>query len=137
MDKVFLLAGAMRKYSYNRCNIHGVDIFTQLLSPERVRVVTFAFLTFDIVLVLKIIVAIMLLKSTEGAIKLAIIEACIYFALCGFSLYSSVFKNQNEETDTAAIVAAAIQILILIPYAVKLFQIKDAWRNIIPGPSGA
>ena len=74
---------------------------------------------------LKGVVSIGLLKETGWAIKLGIVDALIGIVICGFVMFVYPFFKEGN----GFVLSLRLELLLLIPYAIKLRKIKDDWEG--------
>jgi hypothetical protein len=67
-----------------------------------------------------------LLRETDWAVKLGIIDAITGFAICVFVMFYPLFYSFMNSGFTFR-----VEILLLIPYLNKLLKIKTAWENAV------
>ena len=93
------------------------------------RLLLYLFVLTLIVMGFKIFTAISLLREKQWAVKLAMAEACIYFIICSFPIISELILSDSASTDYISTVAVSVQMILIVPYFIKLYQIKDVWRR--------
>jgi hypothetical protein len=66
-----------------------------------------------------------LLRETDWAIQLGIIDAIVGISICSMVMFYSLFNSG------ASVFNFRLELVFLIPYLVKLIKIKPGWENIV------
>lgn len=76
----------------------------------------------------KIMVAIGLLRQASWAVVCGLVDAIMYLLICLFVLYTRFILGNGTEMTTPFLLSIVIQTVLLIPYIIILYRIKDRWK---------
>jgi hypothetical protein len=121
---IFLIMGALAPIGFI-FGILGYDFKLSLYGLETSDPVSITGICIILLFLLKGITSYGLLRETDWAIKLGMIDAITGICICSFVMIYSILNSSS------AMFSFRLELALLIPYLIKLSKIKATWENIM------